>query len=116
MEGLRFQLLGDLIPSLMKWRETKSSYININLVFAWTLEKILAVTYHINSLRAARCSNSFLILTNFPKNQISFLERIFLTPSNTFLESIFSRICPFHFVPRTYFFLTGVPFKAARKS
>lgn len=116
MEGLRFQLLGDLIPSLMKWRETKSSYININLVFAWTLEKILAVTYHINSLRAARCSNSFLILTNFPKNQISFLERIFLTPSNTFLESIFSRICPFHFVPRNYFFLTGVPFKAARKS
>lgn len=97
-------------------RETKSSYININLVFAWTLEKILAVTYHINSLRAARCSNSFLILTNFPKNQISFLERIFLTPSNTFLESIFSRICPFHFVPRNYFFLTGVPFKAARKS
>lgn len=43
MEGLRFQLLGDLIPSLMKWRETKSSYININLVFAWTLEKILAI-------------------------------------------------------------------------
>lgn len=66
MEGLRCQLLGDLIPSLMKWRETKSSYININLVFAWTLEKILAVMYHINSLRAARCSNSFLIL-NFSK-------------------------------------------------
>lgn len=102
MEGLRFQLLGDLIPSLMKWRETKSSYININLVFAWTLEKILA--YHINSLRAARCSNSFLILTNVPKNQISFLERIFLTPSNAFVESIFNRMCLFHFVPRTYFF------------
>lgn len=42
LEGLRFQLLGDLIPSLMimKLWETKSSYININLLIAWTREQI----------------------------------------------------------------------------
>lgn len=79
-EEPQFQLLEDLIPSLMKSRETKSSYININLVIAWTLEKIRSVRYHVNSLRAARCRNLFSNLNKKSKNQISFLEHVYLSP------------------------------------
>lgn len=84
-------------------RETKSSYININLVFAWTLEKILAVTYHINKLRAARCSNSFLIL-NFSKKSNIVSRTHIPDPEQYICREHLKQNVPVFFVPHTYFF------------
>lgn len=97
-------------------RETKSSYININLVFAWTLEKILAVTYHINSLRAARCSNSFLILICFPKKSNIVSRTHIPDPEQYICREHLQQNVSVSFCSPYLFFLTGVPFKTARKS
>lgn len=96
-------------------RETKSSYININLVFAWTLEKILAVTYHINSLRAARCSNSFLILNFFSKKSNIVSRTHIPDPEQYICREHLKQNVPVSFCSPYLFFLTGVPFKTARK-
>lgn len=58
-------------------REIKLSYININLVFVWILEKILVVMYYINSLRVVRCLNLFLIL-NFFFKKLNIVFRMYI--------------------------------------